>query len=799
MELHLRGHTCVHAHDSHRALEITCPLEGVLRLRVRPTASQSSIRHPELPAKTSIAVVGDDSLPVSLRLDGDVVQIQGSGAALTLARGADPLGFSFADASGERRIHCTSIYGDVRVGYPVPHFRSSLLLRSPDDEAWLGFGEKVGPVDKRGLRFTFWNTDVLPHEPDTDPLYASIPFALSLRAGTAVGVFVDETSRSEVDIAQEHAEQVVWHVDGPELDLYLIAGPAPADVLRRYTALTGRMPLPPLWSLGAHQSRWGYESARDLLDVVAAYRQHALPLDAVHLDIDYMDGLRSWTWDRARFKDPRALMEDLRAHGVRAVTIVDPALKVDADYEVYEAARANDLLVRTDRGEVLTGEVWPNPCVFPDLTRPEVQAFWSQQHRSFLELGVGGIWNDMNEPSCFTVHREDKDLTPPTVARGVPDRIEGKTLPYDARHGDKRHLEVHNAYASGMAKASSDAFGQWAPERRAFVLTRAGFAGIQRHAAMWTGDNSSHWAHLELSLSMLQGLGMSGVPFCGADIPGFLGRPSGELLVRWMQAGVFYPLMRNHSARGVVPKEPWRFGEPYLTLAREALVRRYRLLPMLYTLMHEAAHSGLPPMRPLVLHAPGDAEALRWSDQFLFGPGLLVAPIVKPKQTRRVVYLPEGRWQPFFDLEPSGPIIEGPTFAIAHAPLGVTPMWLKEGHAVPLTGGAPHTATAWWDPLTWHIALGPRVDATLYEDDGDGFRPGRQTTLSGTFDGAALRLCRQVTGDGGGTRTSERLRLQGVPGGIRQIEGGQLVSQEIGTATLDWPGHAPQLVVHLDR
>ncbi|WP_437767781.1 glycoside hydrolase family 31 protein [Sorangium sp. So ce281] len=755
------GATHVLLWGARAAVEIRCPGPGVLRVRHAPSSAVTSFTHPEQPPKHSFAVVADGALPLSARREGDTLHVSAEGASLevSLASGT----WAFSDAAGRALARSEAVSGQVRPAFPVDELRSRLSLAAPPGEAYLGFGEKVGPLDKRGLRFTFWNTDAFPPHVESDPLYASIPFFIALRGGVAWGLFLDEPWRSEVDIALNDPTRIEWESRGPELDVYLLAGPHPADVLRRYAALTGRPAMPPLWSLGAHQSRWGYETEDDVRGVVRGYRSRGLPLDVVHLDIDYMDAYRVWTWDRSRFPDPARLARELAAEGVKLVTIVDPGIKADEGYAVYDEARARDYLVRLPRGGPLVGEVWPDPAVFPDLTREEVQRWWGDLQKPFVDAGIAGIWNDMNEPACFSV-RPDRGLPAPSGGRAAGlGAIEGSTLPDDARHGARRHLEVHNVYGLGMSRAAHEGLARHAPERRPFVLTRAAFAGIQRYAAVWTGDFASNFTHLEASIPMLVGLGLSGVPFVGADIPGFTGRANGELLVRWMQAGLFYPLMRNHAARGRPAQEPWRFGEPYLGLARAALERRYRLLPALYTLMHEAAETGIPVLRPLSFAAPGDPEALHAFDQLLFGGDLLVAPVVRPGQSKRLVYLPAGAWLDFANLERAGSVEQGGRHVIADAPLGVVPVWLRAGGAVALTAPRMHTTSASWEEITWHVHAAERVSGRLYEDEGDGHGASRVTRIEGGLDGATFALERSATGDLPLAREVETIRVHGVP------------------------------------
>ncbi len=756
------------------ALEVRSPLPGVLRLRHLPTFVHSFRAHGprQLPAKHSFAVVEEGQRPLTFGHEpGSNVVVVGT-AELSVEVRLDQGTWCLRDAAGRELSRCEGFSGEAMPDYPVTRYRSRFALHSPADEAWLGFGEKVGALDKRGMRFTFWNTDVVPHHPDTDPLYQSIPVSIGLREGVAWGLFVDESWRMEVDIASEEPSLVRWESTGPELDVYLFVGPRPEDVVRRYTALTGRQALPPLWSLGAQQSRWGYENAEEIRAVIHGYRSRGLPLDCVYLDIDYMEGYKVWTWDKARYPDPAGLASEAAQLGVKLVPIIDPGVKQEAGYRVYEEAVAGDHLVRNDRGSVLVGEVWPKPAVFPDFSRESVRTWWGGLHRPFVEAGIAGFWNDMNEPACFRLVNANETFHINSAPALDKDKVEGPTLPHDARHGDKRHLEVHNVYALGMARAAFEGLRRLAPEKRPFLLTRAGFAGIQRYSAVWTGDNSSYWSHLELSIPMMLGLGLSGVSFTGADIPGFMGRASGELFVRWMQLGTFYPLMRNHSAKGTPYQEPWRFGEACLGLAREWLERRYRLLPTLYSLMWESSQEGLPALRPLVMYAPGDREALRMDDAFFFGRDLLVAPVVRQGRSRRHVYLPEGRWLPFFDLGQTGEPVEGPRHVLAETPLGTVPMWLREGGVLALTEPALHTTSANWTHLTWHIHVGRHVEGQLYEDAGEGYGASRVTRLRGGRTRESFVLERSTEGALPVSREKETLCLYGLPE-PRELSGGR--------------------------
>ena len=398
----------------------------------------------------------------------------------------------------------------------------------PDDH-YYGFGEKAGFLDKRGERLTMWNTDVYaPHNQETDPLYVSIPFFITLRGHQAHGIFFDNTYRTVFDLKQE--TEILFQADGGVLNYYFLAGPGPKDVLRQYTALTGRAPLPPKWALGYHQSRYSYETENEVLELVETFRAKDIPLDAVYLDIHYMDGYRVFTVDRNRFPDFEGMIRTLREKGVRVVTIIDPGVKADPEYRIYVEGVRNNMFCCDVEGNVFHGPVWPGKSAFPDFTSGRVRKWWGDNHRMLTESGVAGIWNDMNEPSVF---------------------VESKTMDLDTMHeNDGRpgtHRELHNVYGLRMAQATYEGLLEQLKGKRPFVLTRAGYAGIQRYAAVWTGDNRSFWEHLQLMIPMCLNLGLSGVPFTGADVGGFAHDTQPDLLVRWTQAAAFTPFFRNHS------------------------------------------------------------------------------------------------------------------------------------------------------------------------------------------------------------------------------------------------------------
>ncbi|MDR6219731.1 glycoside hydrolase family 31 protein [Deinococcus soli (ex Cha et al. 2016)] len=775
-------------------LVVSAPLPGVLRVRLFPEARANALGFPRMPVKRSFALRPDLPGGVTLNaaeLDDDLLVI-GGGLSLRLDRLSGAWRVSTGSGSTERvLVSALGWSGEAPTQRPAldaERFnlrRTRLNLDAPDGAMYLGFGERVGPLDKRGMHLTFWNTDCYPHHTETDPLYVSVPFTTVLQDGRAHGVFVDESWRMEVDVARAHPHELRWASSGPELDVYVLAGPRPADVLRRYADLTGYAPMPPLWALGAAQSRWGYRTADDLRAVIQGYRDRKLPLDSVYVDIDYMDAYKVWTVSGANFPDLRAFVKEASAQGVKLVPIVDPGVKLEAGYDVYEEALKGDHLVHTARGDVLVGEVWPDPAVFPDFTRPEVVAWWAGRHKVFADAGIQGQWNDMNEPACFSLRQ--------------PRETEGKTLPYDARHGTRTHLEVHNAYANGMSEASRLGYAKFNPQIRPWVLTRAGYAGIQRHATVWTGDNTATWSHLALSLPMIQGLGLSGIPFAAADVGGFAGDTTGELLARWYQAAVGYAFVRNHAALGTADQEPWRFGETVTDVIRAALELRYRLLPHLYTLAQGATRTALPVMRPLALHWPADEDAAREDTQYLLGEGLLVAPVLRAGHRRRLVYLPAGRWAAVFNLSQFGPIHAGGQHVVADAPLDTLPLYLRAGTALPVTEPAPHTTSARWERLSWLIhADRAGFVGQLFEDAGDGPAGGRLTRLVGERQGARLTIRRDAEGDIVSFEQRETMHVLGL-GHVRSVQGAASFAYEDGVLRLTLPARWQTVTLDLDE
>lgn len=577
------------------------------------------------------------------------------------------------------------------------HGESRAALVTGMGARYYGFGEKTGPLEKSGMRFCMRTRD-FPVREGLDPLYAAIPFFLwsspAHKSGSGppgvrwyYGCLIECFAPSRMDVARSYNDRVIVETDGWGSDLTVFLGPHPKAVLHRYSTRTGFTPLPPLWSLGYHQSRWSYDTQAEVLEIASEFRRRRIPLDAIHIDIDYMDGFRVFTWDKKRFPDPAAMMASLTKLGVKAVCIVDPGIKADPSFEVYRKVVEGAHLCLDRTGKPFTMWVWPRKAVFCDFDSESARRFWGSLHQDLLDIGVSGIWNDMNEPAGWRFDvRVGRKVILPLLPQDTSNMLQVHPVPGHSRTTRVPHEQVRNIYAYQQCRALVEYLERERPDRRYFVLTRSGYAGIQRFAAMWTGDIASRWSHLAMSLQMLLGLSVSGVGFCGADVGGFVGRPSPELFARWIQLGSFYPFFRTHTQGIWGRQEPWSFGPEVEDIARTYIRLRMSLLPQFYTSFEEFSRTGVPPLRPLFVEHPDDERAATVDDEALLGPGLLVAPIVRKGARSRAVYFPAGEWVRLDsgglpDTSARTQRILGPRKAEIDAPLHSLPLYAAAGSA----------------------------------------------------------------------------------------------------------------------
>ncbi len=570
-----------------------------------------------------------------------------------------------------------------------------------DNEHFFGFGERNGGLDKRGSILWFWNSDVPGYSPSTDPLYQSIPFFVGLRGTTAYGLLTDNSYRMRMDMGASDPGWSVIEAPGGEMDQYLLVGPSIASVVERYTTLTGRMSMPPRWTLGYHQSRHGYFPDTQVIDIATGLRDRNFPVDSIWLDIDYMDEFRIFTWGADFSADPAGMIAELRADGIRTVVIIDPGVKVDDQWPIYTEGLANGYYVMTPEGTPFEGTVWPGAAVYPDFTHPGARSWWADLVPKVTDMGVEGIWIDMNEPANFDA----------ATSWTVPDWV--------TAHGEGTPMtmaEAHNLYGSTMAWATYDGLEKHVPQRRPFVLTRAGYAGVQRYAAVWTGDIPSTWEALASTMPMLLNMGLSGLSFVGSDVGGWMGGATPELFARWMQVGSISPFFRNHTQKNTESHEPWAFGVEVEDISRETIQARYRLLPYWYTLLEESTRTGAPLLRPMVYHFQDDGAAHALGEQAMLGEWLLVAPVLEADATEQVVYLPAGRWYEFG----SSAVYEGPGLATVTVRQAALPTFVRAGAIIPRQQELEWTDETPIGPL--YLDIYPADEPTtfvLYEDDGD--------------------------------------------------------------------------------
>ncbi|MBN1963707.1 MAG: glycoside hydrolase family 31 protein, partial [Anaerolineae bacterium] len=571
----------------------------------------------------------------------------------------------------------------------------------PAQEACYGLGQRASALNLRGKRLVLWNADPLPFDRDADPIYYSVPFYLGVQGDLAFGVLWDNPARGSVDLGATKPDEMTFAAESGELRFYLIFGPSVEAVLRNYEELTGHAPLPPIWALGFQQSRWGYDSEGVFRALAREFRARQLPCDVLYFDIDYMDGYRCFTWDRKRFPRLPGLLSDLAQQGFKAVAILDPGIKVDPNYTVYQEGLRDNLFLKYPDGKPVTAPVWPGKCHFPDFTSPRARAWWADHVAVLVQAGFAGIWNDMNEPAVISLNA-------------------GTTLPDYVRHdwdgAGQTHVEGgHNLYGMLMARATREGLQKHRPDKRPFVMTRAGHAGAQRYTSTWTGDNKSTWDHLRLSVSMVLNMGLSGLTFTGPDVGGFSGEPDGELFTRWMQLGSMLPYFRAHTMAGTAPQEPWSYGEKHEAIIRHYLELRYQLLPYLYSAFAQYSQDGTPIVRPLFMLEP-DNELLRGlDDEFMLGDSILVAPVLEQGATQRQVYLPKGMWYEY----DTGRLIDGGQTITADAPLERMPLYVRAGKVLPMWPVMQYVGEKPLHEARLRVYAGAG-ETTIYEDAGEG-------------------------------------------------------------------------------
>lgn len=625
--------------------------------------------------------------------NGEAVRIETD--SLVARIGKNPFSITFCTKSGEVINADEPGLGTSWIGEEVTTYKTM-----QEGERFIGLGEKTGNLDRKGSSYTNWNTDAYGYTVTQDPIYSTIPFYIGIHHGLSYGIFFDNTFRSDFNFGASNDRFSSFTANGGEMNYYFIYHPQVSGIVSAYTQLTGRMKMPPLWSLGYQQNRYSYYPETEVLRIAQTLREKHIPTDGITLDIHYMDAYKLFTWNKQRFPDPAGMNAKLQKLGFRTTVIVDPGIKVEKGYHAYESGLKEDIFIKYSDGQNYTGQVWPGWCHFPDFTSAKGRSWWKRQVKNYTDAGVSGLWNDMNEIA--------------TWGQRMPDNVL-----FDFEGTPVTHQQAHNVYGLAMVRASYEGAKEALPNRRPFILTRAGYAGLQRYSAIWTGDNRAEDDHMLLGVRLMNSLGLSGVAFTGMDVGGFTGNGSPALYARWIQIGAFTPYCRSHTGINTKSAEPWAFGEEVLEISRNYINLRYRLLPYIYSCFYEATQTGLPLMRTLALNYTHDPKVYdtRFQNEYQFGPSFLVAPF-ESKQAYAPVYFPEGEWYSLYnDSKETGGREKMLTLG-----MHTLPVYVKESSIIPMQSLVQTTQEKPTDTLFLHVYKGRTANNfRYYEDDGETF------------------------------------------------------------------------------
>jgi alpha-glucosidase len=605
----------------------------------------------------------------------------------------DPTRFSFQTKDGDV-INEDDTFGISWNGEQVTSYK-----KLQEGERFIGLGEKTGPLDRRGQGYQNWNTDNFAYHSGADPLYCSTPFYIGIHSGLIYGIFLDNTFKSFINFGASNNRFSSMAVDRGEMNYYFIHGSSVGEIIEQYTHLTGRTPLPPLWSIGYQQCRYSYFPDTEVLSIANTFREKDIPSDVIVFDIHYMEAYKIFTWHKEHFSNPKKLIDELKAKGFEVVVMCDPGIKVEKGYEAYEDGVQQDVFIKYPDGTNYTGQVWPGWCHFPDFTKPATRTWWKEKFKNYVSLGVQGFWNDMNEIA--------------TWGNQLPENIE---LDFEGNKDSMRR--GRNIYGMQMARSTYEGTKELLNGKRPFNLTRAGFSGIQRYSAVWTGDNVATDEHMMLGVRMLNSMGLAGIAFCGYDVGGFVGDANPKLFARWISLGAFSPFFRGHSMVNSRDSEPWSFGEEVEEISRNYIKLRYRLMPYLYSAFYEATQTGMPVNRSLAITHPFDAKVYQgnYQHQYYFGASLLIAPVESYKELTKV-YLPEGNWYQLFD---DTRVMSGEH--IAECPVDKLPVFVKGSSILVMNEEAGSNTKQKKELLEIHLYAGESDSTFLrYEDDGETF------------------------------------------------------------------------------
>ena len=634
----------------------------------------------------------------------------------------------------------------------LPVAEGEVPFLTPDGDGWrftlaedavvYGLGEMPRGINKRGWHYITNNTDESHHGEDKLSYYGAHNFLLVRNGlgGDCFGVFVDFPGKVYYDIGYTDHDTLRFHTEEPDYDLYILTGKNETAICKAFRKLIGQSYIPPKWAFGFAQSRWGYKTEADVREIAEQYRKNHLPLDMICMDIDYMQNYADFTINKERFPDLKKLSDDLKAEGIHLVPIIDAGIRIDPDDETCQEGLEKDYFCKKADGTPFVAAVWPGKAYFSDFLRPEVREWFGERYHVLTDLGIEGFWNDMNEPALFyspdrlktvldkAAALRDKDnivqeeffpfigevmglMNSPEDYASFYHEVDGKSI---------RHDRVHNLYGGNMTRAAGEAFGRLRPNKRTLLYSRSSFIGSHRYGGIWLGDNDSSWGQLLANIQLMPNVQMCGFLYTGSDLCGFAGDTTPDLALRWLEFGIFTPLMRNHAAAGTREQEYFRFADK-MPAFRKMLELRYALLPYLYSEFMKAALEDGSYFRPLSFDYPNDADALNVEDQLLLGEGLMVAPVYTQNAVGRHVYLPEPmkmlRLRSVSDYNeevlPAG-------HHYIHCALDEVLLFIRPGRVVPVAASAESTTQLNETDLTlWsYLPDGTTGSYRMYTDDG---------------------------------------------------------------------------------
>lgn len=658
--------------------------ESSIRLNITTQAGFEDFSYAVIAQPTNTQIQITDS--------AEVLLLKTSAVQLSITK--SPVRFSFQTLEGK------VINEDDTLGTSWNGEQVSTYKKLQPGERFIGLGEKTGPLDRKGFAYQNWNTDAYSYNTGTDPLYCSTPFYIGIHNQLIYGIYFDNSYKTHFNFGASNNRFASFSADAGEMNYYFFHAQSIPEIIKQYTHITGRMELPPLWSIGYQQCRYSYYPDKEVLALARTFREKDIPADAIVFDIHYMDKYKIFTWDPIHFPDPKRLIDQLSEQGFRVVIMCDPGIKVEPGYEAYDDGIQKEVFIKFPDGENYQGMVWPGWCHFPDFTKPETRAWWASKFKDYVDLGVEGFWNDMNEIA--------------TWGNALPDNLE-----FDFEGNKSSTRRGRNLYGFQMARSTYEGTKKLLNGKRPFNLTRSGFSGVQRYSAVWTGDNVSYDEHMLLGVRLVNSMGLTGIAFAGYDTGGFVGETNKNLFARWMSIASLSPFFRAHTMINTRDSEPWSYGEEVEQICRNYIKLRYQLMPYLYSLFFDASKSGMPVQRSLAVYYPHDWHVYQpaYHNQYLFGPAILVAPVESQKDLLKV-YFPQGEWYDIY----TGKIWAGDQEAIVECPIHRLPVFVKAGSVVPMHSPAPNTGVL-PEELILNIYCGSGMsDFLFYQDDGETFR-----------------------------------------------------------------------------